>query len=187
MPEFSFDRVTVHAPEWLRWLAPYVGQPGIEALEIGSAEGRSALWFLDNILAGPGSRIHCVDPFPNEGSFHCFQANTAEAQAAGRLRLTRAPSSATWLSILESTDLPDVIYVDGHHHEAPVFNDLVNAWYVLKPGGLLMVDDTALAAAPHIAGGPGPAVLRFLQEIPIHAELFTSSTAFGQMALRKLV
>lgn len=32
-------------------------------LEIGSYEGRSAVWFLENILTHPTARIVCVDLF----------------------------------------------------------------------------------------------------------------------------
>jgi predicted O-methyltransferase YrrM len=32
-------------------------------MEIGSFEGRSAIWFLDTILTGEGSKLTCVDLF----------------------------------------------------------------------------------------------------------------------------
>ena len=41
-------------------------------IEIGSLEGRSAIWLLDNIPTGPGCSITCVDGFwpPYGGIFN---------------------------------------------------------------------------------------------------------------------
>ncbi len=32
-------------------------------VEIGSFEGRSTLWILENLLRHPDSRMHCIDTF----------------------------------------------------------------------------------------------------------------------------
>src|ERR1700733_3672127 len=66
-PRFDLeDWHSRHAAYWEHWLAPYVDKP-VSALEIGSCEGRSALWLINNVLTHSRSRIHCVDPFSDEG------------------------------------------------------------------------------------------------------------------------
>lgn len=59
---FTSDFFKGNIPNWERWLAPFKGQP-VTALEIGSYEGRSACWLLENILTHPDARLLCVDTF----------------------------------------------------------------------------------------------------------------------------
>lgn len=59
---FTTDWVTQFVPSWTKHVLPVLaGRPGVRWLEVGSFEGRSALWTLDNVLTGPGSEITCVD------------------------------------------------------------------------------------------------------------------------------
>ncbi len=58
--KFTADWFSSHIPHWERLLRPLAGQP-IQALEIGSYEGRSAVWLLQEILTHPESRLTCVD------------------------------------------------------------------------------------------------------------------------------
>jgi predicted O-methyltransferase YrrM len=37
----------------------------------------------------------------------------------------------------------DLIYIDGSHFPADVLEDAVLSWRLLKPGGMLIFDDTA--------------------------------------------
>ena len=39
------------------------GRENLSFLEVGTLEGRTTVWLLDNILTDSKSRIHCVDPF----------------------------------------------------------------------------------------------------------------------------
>ena len=42
----------------------------LHILEIGSFEGKSTIWFLDNILNNENSTITCVDPWLNYSQDH---------------------------------------------------------------------------------------------------------------------
>ena len=57
------DWTSCHVGPWAEHLKHLVGKPGVRALEIGVLEGRSTVWFLENVLTGDGSSITCVDPF----------------------------------------------------------------------------------------------------------------------------
>ncbi len=47
MLEYSAgDGATSDTANWMRWLKCFVGLPSLQALEFGTFEGRSALWFL---------------------------------------------------------------------------------------------------------------------------------------------
>jgi hypothetical protein len=58
---FSEDWATENTTNWSRILRGFKGKANVHALEVGSFEGRSALWFLENILTHPTDSITCVD------------------------------------------------------------------------------------------------------------------------------
>jgi hypothetical protein len=53
------DWVTNKLPNWIPLLEPLRNCP-LSILEVGSADGRSALFFLSLL---PNARITCIDPF----------------------------------------------------------------------------------------------------------------------------
>lgn len=113
-------------------------------LEIGSWEGRSACWFLDRF---PDARITCVDTFegaPGEyagldvgGIKARFTHNMAEY--GDRVTVRHGPSSRELYGL--DPESFDVVYVDGSHAEDDALLDLVLSYGLLKPGGVMLVDD----------------------------------------------
>jgi len=134
---FTRDWFTKHIPNWMRWLRRFEHQP-VHALEIGSYEGRSACWMLDNVLTHPESRLACIDPFQAaDGRLARFLANTEEY--GFRCRLERAPSSL----VLRRSGHPlySIVYVDGDHRTSMALEDLILVWPLLATGGVLIIDD----------------------------------------------
>ena len=60
--EYPEDYVSREVLHWERALAGFKGKR-VRALEIGSFEGRSAVWFLENVLTHEESTIVCIDSF----------------------------------------------------------------------------------------------------------------------------
>jgi hypothetical protein len=58
---FTVDWFSVHIPHWEVWLQKYKGKPDIRYLEIGSFQGRSLTWMLDNILTHETAKADAVD------------------------------------------------------------------------------------------------------------------------------
>jgi len=63
MYTYQVDWFTPQLPLWEKYLIPLKGLSNLSFLEIGSFEGRSAVWLLENILTDEASRIVCIDPF----------------------------------------------------------------------------------------------------------------------------
>lgn len=61
--KFTTDWFIENLPTWEQYLIHLANQPEINVLEIGSWEGMSACWLLDNILTHESSRITCIDTF----------------------------------------------------------------------------------------------------------------------------
>lgn len=115
--------------------APLKGRAGLRYLEIGPSEGRSLLWMLENVLTHPGSSAVVVAPQLDEQLFK----NLRLSRRASDVRvLEGAPAERLRELPLASADL---IYINGAHRADHVLQNLVGAWQVLAPGGLLLVDD----------------------------------------------
>jgi len=111
----------------------------IRALEIGSFEGRSTAWWLDNL---PIKDMTCVDTW--EGSeehshidmtkvFENFKSNVGD-----RVKWIKE-SSHTAIPKLEGEF--DFIYVDGSHMAKDVLLDGLLCDRILAKGGIILFDD----------------------------------------------
>jgi predicted O-methyltransferase YrrM len=134
---------------WAALLRPF-RQKIVRILEIGSWEGRSALFFLNYF---PGSRIVCIDPF--EGNvehrldpYFAALAPKAEGQFDANLaaladRIEKIKGSST--KILPELGIAgrrfDLAYIDGSHMAADVYSDAILTWPLIEPGGVVIFDD----------------------------------------------
>lgn len=137
---FTEDWFSHHACNWRAHLGHLADRP-VDYLEIGSFEGRSALFVCDLL---PKSRLTCVDLWPPKtaAAEPVFDANTASL--AHRIRKIKGRSVAA-LDLLWSEQAKfDVIYIDGNHTRWYTFADTVLAWPLLRIGGLMIFDDYLL-------------------------------------------
>ena len=135
-------------------------------LEIGSFEGLSTTWILQNLLSYDGTLV-CIDTFEG-GEEHAsldlsalrktFDANVAEAKGTDQEIEVLAKTSWEALSELVYLDFTfDFIYVDGNHQTPEVLLDACLAFKLLEPKGIMLFDDYAGGA------GVGAAVDAFLE------------------------
>lgn len=136
--DFTEDWFTANIPVWEKALASCKGKPGLRYLEIGSHEGRSAVWMLENILTDPTAQLTAIDIF--DGPYKDrYLANIQRTGAADRV------TTLTGFSQLVLRELPlgafDIVYVDGSHAKDDVLEDAVLCWRLVKEEGLLIFDD----------------------------------------------
>jgi len=136
---FTSDYVSRHVTNWKRLLEEYRDRAGVRMLEIGSYEGRSALWFLENILTHPTASIVCVDFFTCLPLDLRFDHNIRVSGVGDKVTKMKGTSEAI-LSALP-LDHFDIIYIDGSHEAACVLMDATLSWYALKRGGVMIFDD----------------------------------------------
>lgn len=153
---FTRDWFTDRTGSWLTRLRYLREIPDARGLEIGSYEGRSAVWTVENILTGPGSILTCVDPWsetawerwkPRYGVMNSirrrFYNNTAKYRAAGRIVPVQMRSNE-FFRRASPGETYDFVYVDGCHTKSQALNDMRESWIRLRPGGAMVVDDVTM-------------------------------------------
>tara|TARA_Y100000310_G_scaffold270565_1_gene284498 strand:+ start:16123 stop:16695 length:573 start_codon:yes stop_codon:yes gene_type:complete len=137
--KFTEDYTTWQNHVWENFVFPYFSEFP-EILEVGTYEGRTALWLLDTLREGDiAPSITCIDSW--EGipkQERLFDKNTKNKTGISKLR----GMSGKKLSALIALNVSyDCVYIDGDHHAPTVLSDLVMSWQLLKSGGIMMMDD----------------------------------------------
>jgi predicted O-methyltransferase YrrM len=134
---FSSDWFTNNIPIWEKELLKYKKKP-IKFLEIGTYEGRSAIWALENILQHNDSHIFCVDTF-QEGTFSTFKKNIYPFR--DKVTILKGTSQKMLKLPVILKEKFDIIYIDADHHSSQVLESAILSFPLLKKGGLLIFDD----------------------------------------------
>ena len=133
--EFTRDWFSHNIPIWQKYLEHLANINGLNIVEIGSFQGMSTCWLLDNILTAPDAKITCIEP----GFQPQFDPNIHKTGAADKV-IKLAAFSQDVLGDLE-TEAFDLAYIDGCHLAESVLQDAILSWRVVKVGGLIIFDD----------------------------------------------
>ncbi len=161
--EFTEDWTTPHFPRWIRSFSSRRQHP-LNILEIGSFEGRSAIFWLRFF---PNCRLTCADPFvatamhDGEATERRFDANLSEFD--GRFTKIKGASARVLVELAEAGQHYDLIYIDGSHRRDDVMIDALLAWKILRDGGLMVFDDYEHELQLPRADRPKDAIDCFLQ------------------------
>lgn len=177
MGDFNTPWFENQRQNWEKHVLPNLPDiPDRHALEIGSFEGRSAVWTAENILKG-GGVLTCVDPWDTAWMedrpvrtraafkdmnmvYSRFLANIAHVSHA--VRAVRTDSSSFFLSGKAPSGLA-FAYVDGDHNARSCLHDMVQCFHRLVVGGIMVVDDYLWSMPKKAAIPPKPAVDAFLE------------------------
>ncbi len=179
-PAFTQDFVAGTAAIWTRLLGHLKGKPNVQFLEIGSFEGRSAIWFSQNILTGEGSSITCIDLFGDRLD-RFFDHNVKATGVDQRVHKIKAKSQEA-LRQMPRQPVFDFVYIDGCHLATCTLADAVLSWDLVKVGGIVMFDDYGWNLDRPPAERPKTAVDAFLETFAPHVEVIERGYT---LALRK--
>lgn len=149
---------TEYTRDWFSWAPPVWEQlipflPGQKSfLEIGSFEGRSAVWTIEHMMED-GGEIYCIDTWKGgeehteeeiRGAKFRFNKNISAVREKfpDRKVVSCTGTSTSWLAaLIQDKHQFDFIYIDGSHLARDVMTDACMAWPLLREGGLLVFDD----------------------------------------------
>jgi predicted O-methyltransferase YrrM len=135
---FHFDWTSSNTAVWRKHLAGFVGKPGVQGLEIGCFEGRSSIWFAENILTHPTAHMTCIDVFSGNMEER-FDHNIAVSPVSQKVTKLKGYSQDVLRGL--EYEAYDFIYIDGCHLASCVLTDIVMAWDLLKTGAVIIFDD----------------------------------------------
>lgn len=134
---------------WEPMLVHYDKTKPLRFLEIGSHEGRSTTFILDNYMNHKDSILHCVDPFlcddptspVDNKTLEIFKRNISLSSNFSKLTLHRDKSVDILPLFLQARREYDVIYIDGSHIPKDIMFDALLCSDLLAKNGMLIFDD----------------------------------------------
>ena len=146
-------------------------QKELHILEIGSFEGKSTVWFLENLLQNQNSSITCIDSWTsysqNNDSFRSYNSentewdfknhkntflyNIKESGFENKVNIIQGFSHEILPELINKNKF-DIIFIDGNHTAPFVITDAVFSWYMLKTNGLLIFDDYQWGKSENLIG-----------------------------------
>ena len=112
-------------------------------VEIGLAYGSSALAIGEALLAvdAPHPRHIVIDPFQRQAFNNVGWDLLCSAGLDSIADLVGAPSSIALAQLVLDGAVADAAFIDGSHRFHEVFVDLYFLRKIVKPGGLILLDD----------------------------------------------
>jgi predicted O-methyltransferase YrrM len=171
--EFTTDWASGNFTLWRRALSPLREEP-MRILEIGSWEGRSAIFFLNFF---PRSTMVCIDTFggnPEESKVYDTLAELLPgveqrfdrnlAPFGDRVEKIKSRSGPALDALRADGRRFDLTYIDGSHWRDDVMADSRGVWELLSARGIMIWDDYGWAPAFPPEARPQPAIDEFLRE-----------------------
>jgi len=149
--------------DWFNWapavweqLIPHLPErteDGRYFIEIGSFEGRSAVWIAENMMQD-GDYLTCIDTWEGGEEHGAEDMGTVEERFDHNVAVLEGKYPERSVSKYKGTSVErlaeilgggtedaDFIYIDGSHIAKDVLTDACMAWPLLKPKGLMVFDD----------------------------------------------
>ncbi len=165
MNDYSFtsDWVSAHIPVWTALIndIPAIGK----ILEIGSYEGRSTVWLIENAFkATARGEIFCIDTWEGGTEHQGIDMSAVEERFIRNIEIAKSKAETEiTVNLLKGSSFDqlislianghglsfDLIYVDGSHQCPDVLSDLVLSFQLCKIDGLIICDDYLWPSATH--------------------------------------
>lgn len=166
---FSSDWTTPHIATWTSNFAAR-RHSIVDALEIGSWEGRSTIFWLNYF---PVCRVTCIDDYSGSAEHQSpemagviaalertFDQNVAEYSPRVEKIKSRSWDALAVLGVAGRRF--DFVYVDGSHRALDVYGDAALAWPMVKAGGVMLFDDYTWQLMPDERDRPKLGIDAFL-------------------------
>jgi predicted O-methyltransferase YrrM len=142
-PELDFQTVTLPERDCDLVRDLLIAEKAQTVVEIGLAYGSSALAIGEALLTvdAPNPRHIVIDPFQQQAYNNVGWDLLCSAGLESIADLVTAPSSLALAQLVMDGVVADAAFIDGSHRFHEVFVDLYFLRKIVKPGGLLLLDD----------------------------------------------
>jgi predicted O-methyltransferase YrrM len=131
----------------------------LKILEIGSFEGRSSTYIIDNCSKYGEIELFCIDTWEGSDEHAALNVGVSEIEDRFKQNVSLAIQNATnrvVLTMAKGTSYSmlsrmicenkyynyfDLIYIDGSHYASDVLTDGCMSYNLLKEGGIMIFDD----------------------------------------------
>lgn len=118
----------------------FKNKKNLKFMEIGILEGRTSIWLLENILTRKDSTLTCIEPVLLKKTIKNLSF------FSDKVSIINKPSYLALIDLnyklINNIITPfDFIYIDGDHNAHTVLQDIILSWKLLKPHGILLMDD----------------------------------------------
>ena len=131
---------------------------------------------IENILTDKTSKLTCVDPWNGNVAHEAFDFSDVEAAFDQQLEpfkdqlIKQKAYSDEWLMKNRSKQY-DFIYIDGDHMPQAFMSDAILSWELLKPGGIMAIDDYEWQHPRGAKYNPKEAINLFISMYSEHIEV----------------
>lgn len=151
--QFTEDWFSSTIPVWTEIFARFKPK---HVLEIGSYEGRSAVWMIENLDREEPVSLCCIDTWQGSAEHKGISMSEVEQRFHHNIRMARevrgqpmdievckglSHEQMTALLSKGKRGFFDLIYIDGSHKAPDVLRDLVLAFDLCAVGGVVIADD----------------------------------------------
>ncbi|GAA1592980.1 hypothetical protein GCM10009828_017510 [Actinoplanes couchii] len=142
-PELDFRTVTLPERDCDLVRDLLIVEEARTVVEIGLAYGSSALAIGEALLTvdAPNARHIVIDPFQQKAYNNVGWDLLCSAGLDSIAELVAVPSSLALARMVMDGVVADAAFIDGSHRFHEVFVDLYYLRKIVKPGGLLLLDD----------------------------------------------
>lgn len=146
--EGDFERVTLPASDCDILRDILVAHGARVVIEVGLAYGSSALAIGEALCATDGTEVShiVIDPFQATAYDNVGWDALCDAGLAAQTTLIAEASSIALAGLAGAGFTADAAFVDGSHRFHEVFVDLYFLRKLVRPGGLIILDDAAWAS-----------------------------------------
>lgn len=177
---FTQDYFTYRIPVWTAHLQSFAAQPDLKILEIGSFQGMSTCWLLDNVLTHASAELTCVADNFSE----LFAANLAKTGA--KEKVTQLAGNVPQLLASLSPQTYDVINFQSKCKLSDrLQQDVALAWQTLKVGGLALFNDYGWTNPADPAQNPKLGIDQFLNSLKGQWEIVRHAPQAYQLIVQR--
>jgi GR25 family glycosyltransferase involved in LPS biosynthesis len=175
--QYIKKRLFQYTNDWfnkdMKLLKDYFLYKKCNILEIGTHEGQSTIWMLENLCCIGGSSLTSIDPYYNDyttsETYKRFCRNIKLCTESSKFDQYIGYSQIIMPKLIEKNIIYDIVYINGSNIMGDIVADMDNAHILIRSNGIIVIEDAGLDLS--INTGVMGAIKSFLLKHPSEYKL----------------